>query len=150
MDFGLVDFGATHDGYVRLGTNGSITLSAGASGLDLDGTAAAGEISVSGDDQSTVSISCNSSGSLSDGEGNTLSLMNVEYAIDSGVAFGDGIPCAGLGNSETSVNLAAIPNPNLLFGGELDLSDSAISESGAYDAAPVMGGTGVTVRIVYQ
>jgi hypothetical protein len=150
MDFGRVDFAGTHHGYVQLGSDGTIELSESSSGLTLDGTTAAGEVRLSGDALSVIQISCETSGTLGDGEGNVLTLMNVEYAVGTGVAFGSGTSCAGLGTSPTLVNLADTPNPRILFGGELDLSDSAITESGSYDAAPAMGGSGYSVRIIYQ
>ena len=151
MSFGTIDFEGTHGGYLRLGTDGSLALSDGASGVVLDeASAAAGVVRVSGDGQSNIEISCESSGTLGDGEGNVLPLLNVEHAVDTGVAFGDGTPCQGLGASPSVFSLASNPAPAILLGGEVDLSGNAIAAAGTYDAAAAMGGTSIRVRIVYQ
>ena len=151
MNFGLIDYSPTHSGYLRLGTDGTLALGGGAAGIILDDTAAAaGRLPVSGDSQSNIEISCDAAGTLGDGNGNQLSLINVEHAIDTGAPFGSGTACAGLGISPTIFDLSSNPAPLILLGGEIDLSGNAIAASGTYDAAGAMGGSSIMVRVVYQ
>jgi len=149
MDFGIIDYNPSHSGLIQLATNDTVTLS-GASGLVLGGgTPAAGDITIGGDGQSIVEISCETSGTLSDGTANNLNLQSIEYAIDTGVAFGAGTACAGLGTSPFLVDLVSNPAPRILLGGEIDVSGDAIAVSSLYSTTNA-GGDPVTVQVVYQ
>ena len=149
MDFGLVEFDAAHSGEIQLGTNGTVTLT-GASGLTL-GTAAttAGDVDVSGDAASVIEISCDAGGTLTDGGSNTLTLSDVEIAIDTGAAAGSGTACAGLTTVSTTVDLSSTATPKILMGGTLDVGADAIDGTFTYDTAAA-GGDPVTLRVVYQ
>ena len=150
MDFGYVDYDPIHAGQIQLGTDGSVQLGGGASGVSLNGgTPTAGDITLSGDGQSTIQISCESSGVLGAGGVSTLNLQNVEFAIDTGQVYGSGTPCAGLSSSSATIDLASNNAPQIFFGGALDLSGNAITRSDHYSTANA-GGDPVTVRIVYQ
>jgi len=149
MDFGLVEFDALHSGDIQLGTDGTVVLT-GATGLTLGAVATtAGDVDVSGDAASVVEISCETGGSLTDGGANTLTLSDVEIAIDTGAAAGAGTACAGLATASTTVDLAVTATPKILMGGTLDVTADAIDGSFTYDTAAV-GGDPVTLRVVYQ
>lgn len=150
MDFGDVDYEATHTGTIRLGTDGNVALNA-ATGLTIPtgSTGNAADIDVSGDNASTIEISCETGGTLADSSSNTLTLQATEVAIDTGVAFGSGSACAGVGTTSTTVDLSANNNPTILIGGEVDLSSNAIATTDTYTSTNA-GGDPVTVSVTYQ
>ena len=150
MDFGDIDFEATHTGTLRLATDGSAALNA-ATGLTIPASSspAAGDVDVAGDNASTIEISCTTGGTLADASANTLTLQNTEFAIDTGVAFGSGTACAGVGTSPGTVDLSSNNTPKILIGGELDLSSNAIATSDTYSTTNA-GGTAMTLSVVYQ
>ena len=149
MAFGDLDYEAIHSGQVQLGTDGTAALSVAAVGLTLAGTPAAGDVDVSGNNTSTIEISCDAGGTLTDGGGNSLTLQNVEIAIDTGVAFGAGTACAGVGTVSTTVDLSLNNTPKILMGGEIDTGVSAITSDATYSTANAAGSP-VTLRVVYQ
>lgn len=150
MNFGAVDFDPIHTGSIQLGTNGSVTLGGGASGLNLNGgTPTAGDVTIGGDGQSMIEISCENTGILGGAGASTLNLSNVQFSIDVGQSFGGATSCAGLGNSPATIDLSVNAAPQILFGAALDVSGSAISTSGSYSTAAA-GGDPVTMRVVYQ
>jgi hypothetical protein len=150
MDFGTVDYEPVHTGTVQLATNDTVTLGGGSSGITVSGgSPAAAIVNLGGDGASIVEVSCEDGGLLTDGGANNLTLQNTEYSIDTGVAFGSGISCSGLGVSPTSIDLSANPTPKILLGGEIDVSGSAINVSAIYGTFNA-GGNPMTVRVVYQ
>jgi len=150
MNFGNIDYDPNHTGTIELGTNGALQLASGSSGISLNGGApSAGDLTISGDGQSTIQISCENGGVLGAGGGHALPLQNVEFAVDTGRAYGAGTPCSGLASSSTTIDLASNIAPKILFGGALNVSGNAITYSGNYSTTNA-GGDPVTVRVVYQ
>lgn len=150
LNFGQVGYEASHGGEIQLGTDGNIQLSGGTFGIDLNGGApTAGDITLSGDGQSTIEISCENSGVLAAGGSNTLNLQNVELAVDSGQAFGSGTQCTGLASPITAIDLASNNAPTILIGGALNVASNAITSTNTYSTANA-GGDPVIMRIVYQ
>lgn len=151
MDFGLVDYAATHSGTITLATNGTAALS-GATGLTLSGSPTAGNITVSGDGASTVDISCETGGTLTDGvANNTLTLGATEIAIGAGTTFGAGTACAGLATPSLTNDFGTTATPTVRIGGSLNTTTNAIDGSATY-ATNAGGGADdpVTIRVVYQ
>ena len=151
MNFGIVEYDTAHSGQIQLATDNGVSLSGSSSGLTLPGgiTSSAAKVDVSGDSQSTVEISCDSAGTLSDGDAHTLALQNVELAIDSGTSYGSGTPCAGVGVTSAAVDLATNPSPTILLGGAVDAGPNSITVSSAFSTANA-GGNPVKLRVVYQ
>jgi len=150
MNFGDVDYDTIHSGAIELGTNGTVQLASGSAGINLNGGApSAGDLTISGDGQSTIQISCESAGVLGASGGHALTLQNVEFAIDTGRTYGAGTSCSGLASPGASIDLASNTSPQIFFGGALDVSGNAISHSGNYSTTNA-GGDPVTVRVVYQ
>jgi len=149
MDFGDVEFDATHGGTIELGTDGTVDVS-GATGITAGAAAtAAGDVSVSGDGASVIEISCDTGGTLTDGGANSLTLSAVEFTTGAGGAPGTGTACAGLGTTPGTVDLSVTASPTILMGGTIDVTGDAIAASATYDTASA-GGDPVTLRVVYQ
>ena len=149
MNFGLIEYDVAHSGDVLLGTDGSVQLSS-ASGLNISGgSATAADISFSGDTNSTIEISCETGGVLSASNGDTLTLSNVEFALDSGVSAGAGTACTGLGTASSTIDLSANPTPTMFFGATVNIASNAISTSSNFSTTQA-GGDQVTIRVVYQ
>jgi len=147
MVFGSVDYDAAHGGVIRLGTDGAVTL-VGASGLAMAGTPGAGDVSISGDGSSAVEVSCEIGGTLGNANtADTLTLSATEIVMNTGVAGGTGTACAGLGASPLVHTLDG--TDNVLIGGSIDVTGSAIATSDSYSTTL---GTGdpVTIRVIYQ
>ena len=150
MNFGNVNFEPNHSGEIRLATNGSVQLGGGASGLTLDGgSPTAGDVTISGDGQSNIEISCESNGVLGSNGSGTLNLQDVQFSVDSGRSYGAATNCSGLSSPAAVLDLASNNAPKLFFGGALNVSGNAISASDQYSTANA-GGDPVTVRVVYQ
>lgn len=151
MDFGIVDFAAVHSGTITLGTNGTAAL-AGATGLALSGATTAGVVTVTGDGASTVDISCETGGTLTDGvANNTLTLGATEIVIGAGAAFGGGTACAGLGTPSLTNDFGTTANPTIRMGASIDTTADDIDGTAVY--ATDGGGAAdnpVTLRITYQ
>lgn len=149
MDFGAVDYDAAHGGSIQLGTDGTVILT-GATGLTLGAAGTTpGDVDVSGDGASTIEISCDTGGTLTDGGANTLTLSSVEFTTAAGGAPGTGTSCAGLGTTPGTVDLAVTATPTILMGGTLDVTGNAIAAAATYSTASA-GGDPVTLRVVYQ
>jgi len=150
MNFGDILYEASHTGSIELGTNGNVQINGGSIGLSADGgSSTAGEVAISGDAASIVEISCENSGVLASSSGDTLSLQNIELAVNAGQNFGSGIACAGLASSVQTIDFGATPTPTLLFGGSVNVASNAITQNTSFSTMNG-GGDPVTVRVVYQ
>lgn len=150
MDFGTVEYDATHGGNIQLGTNGAVVLS-GTTGLTASGSTTAGDVDVSGDGASVIEISCETGGVLADTAANTLTLSAVEFTTGAGGVAGTGTACAGLGASPGTVDLSVTANPTILMGATIDVTGNAIASSDTYSTTNTgNGGDPVTLRVVYQ
>lgn len=150
VSFGEIEFDPTHDATVILGTDGGISIGGGASGVQLvGGSHTPASLNLNGDGISMADVSCVNTAVLSDGAGETVSLTNIEIAVDTGVASGSGISCLGLGANVSTVDFSITPAPVFLIGGILDLSSNALSASTTYSTSNA-GGSPITFRVIYQ
>lgn len=150
MDFGIITYELNHGGTVTLGTNGAVQLENGSNGLSLSGGAPhAADVTLSGDDQSTVEVSCETTGTLKNGNSDSLALKNIEIAIETGLAPGNGLACSGLNVTTASIDLGSTPSPKIYLGGAVDVANNAIQNGGAYSTVQA-GADPITIRVVYQ
>lgn len=145
MNFGIVEFAATHSGDIRLGTNGTVTLNNGV-GLVAYGTTQAGSITISSNGTTGMEVSCETSGTISDGVGNNLALSSIQVsAAVGGAAFGAATACAGIGT--TPLGLANTVTTVYIGGAIAGLNNNLVDTT--YNTSNV-GGDPVTVQVVYQ
>lgn len=145
MAYGIIQFSDSAAGNIDMGTNASIIYTDGYSGGSMG---AAGSVTINGTTGEIVDISCITVATLSDGT-NTMPITSAEINIASGVAFGSGIACAGLGIASMAHTISATPtNNNILLGARIDGSTSPVA-SGAYSTANA-GGSPLTIRVIYQ
>jgi hypothetical protein len=148
MNFGIVEFVATHSGTIRLGTNGTIDLTLPV-GITMDGTPAAGDVDISASDgSSNVEISCDTGGTLAEPGADTLTLSATEISMDVGDAGGaaDDV-CAGVGVSPFVHTLDG--TDKILVGGSIVVDGNDIGASAAYSTT-TGAGVGMTLRVLYQ
>ncbi len=148
MDFGTIEYAAVHSGTLQLGSNGTPVLNAPI-GLTLDATGStAGDITIN-HTAGTVEVTCEVGGTLDDGSANTITLQSVGFDVNTGAAFGAmANTCGGLGVGPVSVDTTALPNPQILIGGELDLNGSVIVAGGP-TYSTTTGGDPVTFRVIF-
>lgn len=150
MDFGLIEFAASHNGSIRLGTNGDVTVTG--SGMVSDMSGAAGQVRVLTPNTGLVEVKCSTSGQLFDATATTLTITNIEIAVNTGVAFSSGIACDGTNPADsvvTVLDMDVLSDPDIFLGGDISVSgpltlptDKVYSTSG--------GGTPVTISLVVQ
>ncbi len=142
MNFGHIDYAVTHSGGLRLGTNGNITK-INHVGLVLSGTTSAGSFDIASDG-STMEISCEQEGTLSNSNGDTLNIGNIEITNGVGGEYGTATACRGIGSEPLiASNLATIK-----VGANLASLNNNL-KSGTYSTANA-GGSPITVSVVYQ
>lgn len=131
MDFDQIDFDAGASGSVNLGTNGNISYIGGYSGGGL-GTAGSFVISIGNNNGTSINIGCDTGATLTDINGNSVSLTNVEFVLGaaSRTGFGAGISCQGVGNTG-NFNLSVTASRTVYIGGSLNLPIAPAS-SGLY------------------
>lgn len=146
MDFGSIEFTGSANGNVTLGTNGTV---AGTSGYTSSaGTGTAGSVVINGTTGEGVDISCEASGTLSDGT-NTMPMNATEVVVETGVASGSGTACAGLGTSPLTHTIAGVTaQDTVLVGATIDGSTTPAA-GGTYNTSNASGDP-VTVRVTYQ
>ena len=109
---------------------------------------AAGSVTINGTVGEVVDISCVTIATLSDGT-NTMSITSTEINIASGVAFGSGSSCAGLGISPIAHTISAtLANNDVLFGARINGSAAPVA-SGVYNTSKA-GGAPLIIRVIYQ
>ena len=150
IDFGRVDFAASHNGNIRLGTNGNVSTTGFGLASRNDGNA--GSARVTSPDTGILEVKCSATGELVDPVATNLNITNVEIAINTGVNFGSGIACGGTQPADpvvTTLDMDALGDPDILIGGEIAVSgpitlppDKVYSTSG--------GGTPIGLSIVVQ
>lgn len=99
-----------------------------------------------------IEIRCATTAVLADPTATSLTIENIEVAVNTGTTFGSGSACNGSGGADpvaTTVDLDALPTPNIFIGGEIMFSgpitlptDKTYSTSGS--------GTPIRVSIVVQ
>lgn len=138
---GEVDFLPVHEAVIQVGTDGEIKVVG--SGLEISGGVSIGSVNISGDENSTIGISCETEGALANSDGESLPMNNTEISVTP-VAFGSGSKCLGLGNVSLNVSGDAV----VLLGAEITIAQSSLKE-GFYDTA-LGNGAPITVEMVYQ
>ena len=135
LEFGVVDFSAL-SGRARLGTDSSITYTGGVSG---NGIGTAGRFRITGQQGTTVDISCTKNGKLSNGT-DIIRIRGVElFEGTTGVPYGGSgsIRCDGLGvnilqlvSGNQNSNKALIGGRMIIDGDETDGSYDTLSAGG--------------------
>ncbi len=141
---GVIEFAGTPAGtdLVEMGSDGNITYQ----GVAFSGpaTGQVGDFSMNGDGSSVVEISCEATATL-ENSAQTVTMDQVQFAVNTGAAFGAGTACAGLGSSPGSHTLTG--TDNVLVGGRL-VGNGAITD-GVYSTT-TGGGDPATFRVLYQ
>ncbi|MCK5295841.1 MAG: hypothetical protein KAJ75_03020 [Alphaproteobacteria bacterium] len=145
MAFGTIQFTGSATGNVDMGTNAGIAYTSGYSG---GGTGAAGSITINGTSGEGVDISCETTGTLSDGT-NTMPITSTQFSVETGAVFGSGTSCAGLGVTPSAHTISATASENVvLLGARIDGSTAPVA-GGDYNTTNANGDP-ITMRVVYQ
>ncbi|MDD9911806.1 MAG: hypothetical protein OXR68_07460 [Alphaproteobacteria bacterium] len=141
---GVIEFTGTPGAsdLVSLGTDGNIAV--GGTAFTAPSTGTAGDVDITGDGSSNVEVSCTDTATISDGTNNLT--VNMEIAMDTGVAYGSGTDCAGLGTTPLTHTLDG--TDKILVGGQI-VGNSGTVTSAVYNTTN-SGGSAATVRVVYQ
>ena len=150
VDFGSFDFATNYNGRIQLGTNGNVQTTG--FGISSNGGETAGHLQVTAPGTGIIDIKCATTATLADPVGTDLTIVNIEIAVNTGVAFGSANACNGLGGGDAiaaTIDLDALPTPNIYIGGEIVIStpitlptDKMYSTTGA--------GTPIMLSIVTQ
>ncbi len=122
MDFGAIDFAGAYSGSIRLGTNGDVTVTG--FGLVVANEGNAGSIRIDTPDTGIVEVKCTTTGELVGASATSLTITNVEIAMNSGTVFGAASQCVGTGAGDASaidVDMDAFPDAIILIGGEISI-----------------------------
>lgn len=142
MEFGAVE-------YVASAGSANITLSPDGSLVSdnveytVNPTGVAGSLDISGDTGSTVNISCDATGSVSDGV-NTLDLDTVNISVDGGSTS---FACTGSSSVAASPTLTG--SDQLVMGATLVVPSASVLSNDEFNTANA-GGSPINVTIVYQ
>jgi len=150
IDFGVLEYDATYNGQVRLGTNGALTVTG--TGLAISGTGVPGQVSIAATPADVVEVKCRRNVRLRSSTGDALTINRTEAAIDTGVPFNSGTRCDNLGGGRAPVaviDIAANPNPTVLIGGRIRINAGANLISGEYNSIN-SGGRAMRVRVIFQ
>jgi hypothetical protein len=137
--------------FVTLATNDAIVAAGRLSTGLTNGTA--GQVTIAGEPNTSVDISCRSTGmALSDGIGTTLNFLQARVSVD---AAGTGDPfgtpdsiCAGVGTTPIPFTLSGAGAGIVTIGGRIN--PVASMPSGVYTTANTgTGGVPLTLRVVY-
>lgn len=150
MDFGTVEYSSIHSGTVRLGTNGSTSITG--AGLVYVQGGSAGNVSISAGNSGILEIKCETSGTLPPlGGGSSITLANTEISVNTGTNFGSGQECNGIGAGDSpaaTVDLSSSPDPNIFVGGEIIIPSNALTSTNY--SSNNAGGSPITLRITFQ
>lgn len=145
INFANISYTDSASGTISLGTDNALLFTDGYSGGSIGN---AGSAVIDGDTGESIDIYCDMGGALSDGT-QTIPLQGVEVAIQTGVPFGSGAGCQGMGSPATSHTIDGIPDANkLLIGAQIDGSTTP-NVPGIYSTGN-SGGDPITIRVLYQ
>lgn len=150
IHFGTLEYDATYNGQVRLGTNGALTTSG--SGLVISGIGIPGQVGIAATPNDVVEIKCRKNINLLMPTGELLKATRMQGSIDTGVPYNSATLCDNLGGARAPVavvDLAVNPTPTLLIGGRLRIKANAGLVSGTYDTGNA-GGKTMRVRVIFQ
>lgn len=152
IDFGGLDFDATHVGTVELGPDGNVALGGGSAGLALSGSPNAAEIAVTSV-LGTIEITCETTGVIGDGAVD-LNITPVVWDVSSAATYATAAnTCGGLGVGAVAIDTSVTNNPTAYIGGLLTIGNNVLN--GATGGATPFntttgGGDPITFRFVYQ
>lgn len=150
VDFGSYDFSTSYNVKIQLGTDGNAALIG--SGVASNGGEAAGQIRITSPDTGIVEIKCAATAQLTDPTATSLTIENIEIAVNTGVVFGNGDACQGIGGGDgiaATIDMDAIPDPNVYIGGEIVISGAiTLPTDHVYNTTGT--GTPIVLSIVIQ
>lgn len=150
MEFGVLEYDATYNGQVRLGTNGVLTTTG--SGLVISGVGVPGQVGITGTPADVIEIKCRKNVRLRTSAGDALTANRMEAAIDTGVPYNNATRCDNLGGARNPIaviDLAVNPTPTVLIGGRIRINAGAGLVSGTYSSTNA-GGRSMRVRVLFQ
>lgn len=149
-NFGSLDFSQNYNATVQLATNGTINVTG--SGVVANGGEAAGHIRITAPDTGIIEVKCVAQAQLFDASATSIDIENIEISVNSGVPFGNGLPCGGIGAGDpvaTTIDMDALPDPNVFVGGEISISSPiTLPTDRVYNTTG--GGVPITFSIVVQ
>lgn len=150
VQFGSFDFDTSYNAAIQLATNGNLGVVG--SGIVSNGGEAVGHLRITSPDTGLVDIKCSSTAVLSDPTATDLTIDSIEIAVNTGVVFGNGNSCNGVGAGDSvavTVDMDALPDPDIYIGGQIVINgaitlptDQTYSTSGA--------GTPISFSVVVQ
>ena len=150
INFGSYDFSTTYNVQIQLGTDGNASVIG--TGVAFNGGETAGQIRITSPDTGIVEIKCTTTAQLTDPTATSLTIENIEIAVNTGVSFGNGNACHGIGGGDSiaaTIDMDAIPDPNVYIGGEISIpSPITLPADHIYNTTGT--GTPVTLSIVIQ
>jgi len=148
MDFNTTEVAGGATGTITIGTDANISYNGFFSGPGI-GTAGSFLMTLIFGTGNTVAIECDTSATLTDGGGNTITLDNIEFVVSSGnrTTFGAGDGCLGIGTSTgTYVISGSAANRTAFIGGSLNLTGGLPSD-GNYSTANA-GGNAISFNVI--
>tara|TARA_B100001989_G_scaffold249166_1_gene223995 strand:+ start:6995 stop:7591 length:597 start_codon:yes stop_codon:yes gene_type:complete len=150
INFGTVDFDTTYNGNIQLGTDGNVQTTG--FGLVARDNGNAGAIQVTSPDTGILELKCSSTAQLTDPTATDLDIVNVEIAVNTGVAFSSGVDCNGVGGGDavaTTLDMDALGDPNIFIGGEIAITGAiTLPSDRVYNTTG--SGTPIQLSIVVQ
>lgn len=151
LDFGDFDFATTYSGAIQLATNS--TLNTTGSGISYNGGAARGHIRVTAPVTGIIDIKCTTTAQMvSPPDADPFDIDQIELAVTTGVAFGSGDTCNGLGGGDavaTTIDLDANPTPDIYIGARINIP-TPITLPASHSYTTTGTGTPVMLSIVIQ
>lgn len=150
FSFGSLDFSTSFSVTLQLGTNGALDVSG--FGVVSNGGENAGHIRITSPDTGMIDVRCTSQAVLAHPTASPITIQNIEIAVNTGVVFGGGNQCNGVGIGDlpaATIDMDAIPDPDVYIGGEIVISSPIILPSN--DVYNTSGdGTPVTISLIIQ
>lgn len=144
IDFGAIEYTAGASGSITLAaSNDNITCS-NTTDYQCPATGTRGSFQMRGSNNNTVDISCDASGTLSNGT-DTLTYDNVRAEIDGTEAL-----CLGIGNSAIAYTFTNGSFNNVVSAGmTIQVGAGGVLSGGTYNTSN-SGGDPISFRVVYQ
>lgn len=150
MNFGSYEFSTSYNVQMQLGTDGNLSFSG--SGATFNGGEAAGSFRITSPDTGTIEVRCAVAAELADPTATSLTIENIELAVDSGVSFGSGFSCHGAAGGDSvamTIEMDTTLDPTVYIGGEIFIS-SAITLPSDHVYSTSGTGTPVVFSITIQ
>ncbi len=150
LGFGSFDFDTSYNATIQLATNGDLGIVG--SGIVSNGGESVGHIRITLPDTGLVNVKCSSTGVLAGAGASSLTISNVEIAVNAGTNFGSANPCNGVGAGDgvaVIVDMDALPDPDIYIGGEIVIN-SAITLPSDRNYSTGGAGSPITFSVVVQ